>query len=356
MKKSIVTFAAVALSAMAAFSLAACNLSTDNPNDGNGDDRPAKYSVYAPDGAPALALTGLIAGHDTSLAEGFDFDVHVVKSDEDVLTALVTGASPKADFCILPVNIASKVLGTGETYQMLGTVTNGNLYFLTTGENALLTSENLGEALIGKKVGVVQLANVPGLTLQATFADYEIPYQIIPSAQVDGAEDKVNLVAFTPDNVSPEGGCDYYLCPEPAASAKIKGTSSTAKPFVMAGDLQELYGEGGYPQAIMVAKKSVISESKSAVEEVINYLTGSADYLANAEPATLIGLLDGKRTEGLAPSFTAANLTQQVVAHCSVRFTASASCKDTVNAFLAKLQAVNETAASTVSDEFYFVG
>ena len=349
MKKVITTIAATALCVATAFSLTACN--TQQPS--GGDDQPTKYSVYAPDGAPALALTNLIAGHDTSLAEGYDFDVHVV--DANTILTYVTGENPTADFCILPVNEASLKLGSGETYQMLGTVTNGNLYFLTTGENGPLAKENFATALIGKKVGVVQLARVPGLTLQATLADYEIPYQVLASAQEDGAEDKVNLIAFTPDNVTPAGGCDYYLCPEPAASTKIKGTSSTAKPFVLAGDLQELYGEGGYPQAVMVAKKSVIEQHAQAVGEVIEYLTASAAYLADAEPATLIDLLANKRTEGLAPSFNANNLTKEVVAHCSVGFTPSVTCKDTVNAFLTKLIAVNETAAKSVSDAFYYM-
>lgn len=352
MKKIIATIAATALCVVTALSLTAC---TVQPSEG-GDEQPAKYSVYAPDGAPALALTNLIAAHNTTLAEGYDFDVHVIDSDANVLSALVTGASPAADFCILPLNLASKVLGSGEVYQMLGTVTNGNLYFLTTGENAPLTQENFATTLLGKKVGVVQLAYVPGLTLQVTLADYEIPYQVIASAQEEGASDKVNLIAFTPDNVTPASGCDYYLCPEPAASAKIKGTSSTANPFALAGDLQELYGEGGYPQAVMVAKKEIVERDSKAVGEVIEYLTGSKDFLASAEPETLIQLLSDKRTAGLAPSFTAANLTAEVVSHCSVWFTPSATCKDTVNSFLAKLKTVNDGAANTVSDAFYYLG
>ena len=73
------------------------------------------------------------------------------------------------------------------------------------------------------------------------------------------ATDKVNLIAFDPTNVTPAGGCDYYLCPEPAASTKIKGTASAQKHFRMAGDLQALYGgEEGYPQAVLVAKKSIL--------------------------------------------------------------------------------------------------
>lgn len=88
-------------------------------------DTDKTYSVYAPDGAPALALVNAIEDK----AEKFEY--HVV--DSSTIQTYVTGEEPEADFCILPVNLASKVLGSGTVYQMLGTVTNGNLFFLSAG-------------------------------------------------------------------------------------------------------------------------------------------------------------------------------------------------------------------------------
>ena len=145
-------------------------------------DTDKTYSVYAPDGAPALALVNAIEDK----AEKFEY--HVV--DSSTIQTYVTGEEPAADFCILPLNAASKVLGTGTTYQMLGTVTNGNLFFLSSEDNEDLTQDNIS-TLVGKSVGVVQLPNVPGLTLQAVLNKYDIDYQIVEN---DGekATDKVN--------------------------------------------------------------------------------------------------------------------------------------------------------------------
>ena len=306
------------------------------------------YSVYAPDGAPALALVNAIEDK----AEKFEY--HVV--DSSTIQTYVTGEKPEADFCILPLNAASKVLGTGTVYQMLGTVTNGNLFFLSAEDNEDLTSENLS-TLVGKSVGVVQLPNVPGLTLQAVLNKYHIDYQIVEN---DGekATDKVNLIAFDPANVTPAGGCDYYLCPEPAASTKIKGTASAQKPFRMAGDLQALYGgEEGYPQAVLVAKKSVLEGDKTdkdVVKTMLSYMEESGAYLETVTPETVLSALDGVRTEGLSASFNANNLTKEVIANCSVRFTPSSECKKRVNAFLEELIAVNESAAKAVSDDFFY--
>ena len=323
----------------AALGLAACKQDADTDK---------TYSVYAPDGAPALALVNAIEDK----AEKFEY--HVV--DSSTIQTYVTGEEPEADFCILPVNAASKILGTGTVYQMLGTVTNGNLFFLSAEDNEDLTQDNLS-TLVGKSVGVVQLPNVPGLTLQVVLSKYKIDYQIVEN-NGEQAQDKVNLIAFDPANVTPAGGCDYYLCPEPAASTKIKGTASAQKPFRMAGDLQALYGgEEGYPQAVLVAKKSVLEGDKTdkdVVKTMLSYMENSNAYLKTVTPETVLSALDGVRTEGLSASFNANNLTSEVIANCSVRFTAASACKERVNAFLEELIAVNESAAKAVSDAFFY--
>lgn len=215
MKKVFITVTVAAVMAAVAMSASACTFNLSGGKGGNG----TTYTVYAPDGAPALALASFI--NEASSAEAdlvYDYDFHVVAAS--TITAQVTGETPAADFCVLPVNIAANVLGTGESYKMLGTVTNGNMFFLTTGENPMLTEANLS-TLVGKTVGVVQLQNVPGLTFQSVLMEKGIPYQILGNDTAINAE-KVNLRAFADaSTVTPAAGCDYYLCPEPAVSTKL---------------------------------------------------------------------------------------------------------------------------------------
>ena len=313
-----------------------------------GENDDGTYTVYAPDGAPALALANAVNEDDDR------YDFRIVASN--AITAQVQGEEPAADFCILPVNVAAKLLGKGETYQMLGTVTNGNMYLLTTGGNPGITTDNLS-SLVGKTVGVVQLNNVPGLTFQAVLSRNDIDYQILGN-DVEAASDKVNLQAFADaSTVTPASGCDYYLCPEPAATGKINGTASSANPFKLAGSLQTLYdGENGYPQAVLVAKTSVIEEAKSVVDTFITYMEGSADFLASASAADVVALLEDCYTEGMTPSLNANNLNATVIANCSVYFTAAQDCKSRVNAFLAELIDLNAEFTSAVSDSFYYAG
>lgn len=350
MKKLLTSIAALAMCAATVLGFAACDGKEPVEQKKDLPD----LQVYAPDGAPALALCNAIAKDDAKEEDSFDF--HVV--DASTITTFVTGASPAADVAVLPVNQAAKTLGSGATYQMLGTVTNGNLYFLTTGDMELTADEaQLKEALVGKKLGVVQLTNVPGLTLQVVLNRYHIDYAILENAEAEAATDKVNLVPFSPENVTPAGGCDFYLCPEPAASTKIKGTASAPKPFKMAGDLQALYGEeGGYPQAAIVAKKSVITERKAEIDALLGYLGGSASYLDSASVEIVLDLLDEARTDGLAPSFNANNLTKDVIARCSVGFRSAKEDKERVLTFLGELVKVSEASTAIPADDFFYMG
>lgn len=141
----------------------------------NGDNYPTatyegKVSVYAPDGAPALGLAGLMAEDD--FYSGVEMEYNIV--DSSTIMTYVTGTDPKADICVLPVNVAVKLLGSGENYKLVGTLTHGNLYIVST-NNTKITTSNLS-SLRGKTVGVVNLAAVPGLTFKTILKKYGIEY------------------------------------------------------------------------------------------------------------------------------------------------------------------------------------
>ena len=69
-----------------------------------------------------------------------------------------------------------------------------------------------------------------------------------------------------------------------------------------------------------------------------------------------MGLLDGKRADGLSPSFDEKNLTREVITRCSVGFTSGELCKVKVEEFLEKLIMVNSESTVIPSEEFYFLG
>ena len=135
--------------------------------------QPSEISVYMPDGAPALALAKLMNEENQFGQTSVEYNV----VPADTIGAQVNGADPAADICVLPVNAASKLLGSGEKYKMLGTVTNGNLYLLTE-DGESITEQNVSP-LAGKKIGVINLANVPGLTLKIILNKYDVAFETL---------------------------------------------------------------------------------------------------------------------------------------------------------------------------------
>lgn len=314
-----------ALMAVSVFGLSGCKKDEKN------------WQVYMPDGAPALALA-LPMSQD---AENDGVEYHVVSST--TITTFVTGNTPAADVCVLPVNLAAKLLGNGDEYQMLGVATHGNMYFLSDGDTDY-SQENVS-LLIGKTVGVVQLNNVPGLTLKAALCDLDVPYNDLSGGGA-AVENAVNLKAVTPTALT---GADVYLLPSPEADLRVaSGTMN------FAGSLQELYGgENGYPQAAIVAKRSVL-EDGAWIAQLLERMEENTAWLQTADKAVIAGAVSSHLTKGLTPKFTAANLTDGAIAHSGVRLQrmdngAVLQVKD----FLQKIIEIDGQMAAMPSDGFF---
>lgn len=337
MKKLSKIFAVIAVAALCIctlFGVAACNKQKDG------------VTVYAPDGAPALAIAPLMEnGGDIA-----DTPVSYKVVNASLIQTFVTGKDPAADVCILPVNAASKLLGSGETYKMLGTVTHGNLYLLKkSGDD--ITVDNLS-SLVGKTVGVIQLAAVPGLTFKTILNDNAVAFNDLGNGSP--VADKVNLKTMTPEEVLPsDKTCQYYVVPEPAATTKVTKTDGKLS---FAGDLQQLYGgEKGYPQAVIVAKNSLIQENPEFIEGLTKAINDGKKAVQNGEITfeNLVKAINANITEGSVSSLNAANLNMQVYNNCAINFVPSSECKEEVKSFLAKFIAISPASAATVKDEFF---
>jgi len=296
--------------------------------------------IYMPDGAPALAL-GLPMYEDNK-QDGMEY--HVVSAQ--VIQTYVTGNQPAADVCVLPVNLAAKLLGSQETYRMAGVVTHGNLYFLSADD----TQYGRGELskLLGKTVGVVQLNNVPGLTLKATLAAEGIPYNDLSDggSAVDNA---VNLKAVNPTALV---GADVYLLPSPEADRIVENTNLN-----WVGDLQALYGDGsGYPQAVIVVKNSVILYRKQLLADLLVKIENNTEWLKTAPKNVIADAVAAHLEVGLTPKFTAETLTDGAIAHSGIWMQyLSAETVAEVDGFLGKIAEIDPSKATVPNRNFYWL-
>ena len=185
------------------------------PSEVNEDSAtPEKVTVYSPDGAPALALAQMIKENSEivsyNVVEASTIQTYVKNADE----------AKNADFCIMPVNAAAKLLGNGQKYQMLGTVTHGNLFILSKGESDDFKDGEALKALIGKEVGVMQLPNVPGMVFKMILNQYNIPWQEVKN-EGEIAADKVNLAAVSDAaQVSADSRFAAFVAAEPLATLR----------------------------------------------------------------------------------------------------------------------------------------
>ncbi len=335
-------FQKILTAAVAVCTLATCGVVSACKKGDNGD-----ISVYMPDGAPALAFAQMM--HEDTDDDGVDYRV----VDASVIATKVSAndMDDNADLCVLPVNLASKRLGTGSEYQMLGLVTQGNMYLIS--NKGVATVENLS-ALQGKTVGLSQISNVPGLTLKAALGRQNVGWQEL-SGGASVLEDKVNLKPLA-NNTLIDGSLEYYLAAEPFVTTK---TASGA--FRVVGDLQTLYngdsGEVGYPQAGLVAKKAFLQENKAWTENFLHKLSQNSTWLATASAQTIYdAVVSHFEDENHKAAFGVQALTATCISRCGIQFAYAAECYARVDGFLAELTEINPQMAGPVAREFYWLG
>lgn len=330
--------AAIACAAAAVFVLGVSACAEDT---GSGE---FSYTVAMPDGAPALAAARLMV---EDMQFGVEVNYTVVNSN--AITQQVSGGV--ADICILPVNAAVQLAGSGETYSLLGTVTHGNLYMLSAKHpDEQITVSNL-KNLVGKTVGCIQLSSFVGNVFKIILEDNDIPYTVVESVS-DAKSDSVNLIniAEPSTGITPAAEFDYMIGAEPLVTAK-----TTAAPALkIVGDIQALYGENGFPQAVMLAKNSVIEQNGEFIADFISAVEANAEWIASddADMTAIVNAINANYG-GATSSLNANNLNSTVISRCAIEFVSATECRQEITDFIDKLEAVTGTTL-TIADKFFY--
>lgn len=332
------TFAvlACAAAASACVMVSAC---ADNTSEGN-----FSYTVAMPDGAPALAAAQLMV---EDMQFGGEVEYKVVNSN--AIAQQISGKS--ADVCILPVNAAVQLAGNGETYSLLGTVTHGNLYMISAKyPDAQITVQNLS-SLEGKTVGCIQLESFVGNVFKMILKANNIEYKVVESAE-EAESGVVNLmnIADPASGINPKAPHDYMIAAEPVVTAKTTATPE----LKIVGDIQALYGEEGFPQAVMLAKNSVISENPDFITDICEAVEANAEWIASdsADMSAIVSSINANYG-GATSSLNAKNLNATVISRCAIEFVSASDCKQEVISFIDKFEEVTG-ATLTIADSFFY--
>lgn len=357
MKSFKVVSCLLAVFAFGSMSLAGCGGEESSQSEGNA----LQVSVYMPDGAPAMAFAKLMK-EDTP----DDSVSYTVVNPSTIASRLTSGDEDKnADICVLPVTAASKLVGDGTRYQMLGVVTNGNLCILSKDEqlkNSFEASQYQDVSyLVGKTVGVMKINDLPGLTFKSILDGYGLPWQELKN-DGEAAADKINLKAIADataiDPMASDVAC--YVVAEPAASVQVKknGFTNVCELSVLYDCVTEDNSFGGYPQAVMVAKKSLLSEEKAWVDGFLQQVKGSVEALNSGVMTgeeVVAAIVAHQEDPYYKTTLNASVLTADVITRCAVRFADSINAKTPVQTYLTRLQGVETSAAKSVGDSFFYL-
>lgn len=320
------------------------------------------WVLYAPDGAPAMAFTPMME----EAQEGVEYRVVAPSLIASKVTN--TDMEKNADLCVLPVTAAAKLIGDGSKYLSLGVVTSGNLYLLSK-DSSLKQNLEANEyrdvsCLLGKTIGVMKINDVPGLTFKAALDGYGVEWQELKNGDTVSAT-KVNLKAIA-DATSIDPTDDTvaaYLVAEPAASVQINKNN-----FSIVCSLEDLYVRGeavqeveyqGYPQAILVAKKSLVTEEKERLDRFLNALLKSTDKWESdwVNGENIVELIQAHLEDrAYATTLKASVLSKETIERCRIGFVDNAHSKAAVQAYLTRIVATDALATKTVTDEFFYMG
>lgn len=260
MKKLLVSLsAAVLLAGCTAGGTASSAAPSSAPSASSETAAAEGLTILAPTGAPGYALIPAIEDNDVTLVDG-----------SDPLQAAFVNPQPQYDVIVAPTNLGVKLASAGKTdYRLAGILTTGNLYLVGTDESVLEGTGNL--ALFGEGA-------VPGLVYSKLYPETSMTATWYGSVQ----EAQAALLA---------GNADAALLAEPAATAAIAKASESGKTLKKIADLQEEWGDNGYPQAGLFVSESTLDENRATyhalMEEIISYAEsvhdGSTDIAADID-------------------------------------------------------------------------
>lgn len=252
MKKFIKIICILSIVCIIAVGLTACKADNDN------------YTLVAPDGAPALAVMNLF-GKEFA---GAKIDISLTAATN------IASSAMENDLAILPSNVAVNLFNGGRDIKMIGVVTFGNIYMISSLNQQVESLENLK----GKLVYSIGQNSVPDFVFRSILKSKNIDFEVGESA----VEGKVvikyaqapAIISYLVQNKA-SGVEAYGIIAEPAV------TNAVNKGLTQVFDLQELYSNGdsyGYAQAVLIASPKAY-EDRNFIKAVIKQMEKNEEYL-----------------------------------------------------------------------------
>jgi len=278
---------------------------------------PADFSVSAPSGAPALALSTLAVKNP----ERYTFVA------AEAITAEFAGAT--ADFIIAPLNAGAKLYRAGKsTYRLAAVVSWGNLFFASQREGFSPEAMNGAEiTLFGEN------------TINAAVAQFALAENGIVPAGVSYLAGAANTQSLL---LSDENA--IVLTAEPAlTAARMKNERVTG--FSLNTLYQNATGSDGFPQAALFVRADVAEEQPEAVNAYLQLVKEACDLCA----ADVNAVAEAAVTLELLPNVKVAT---QAIPGCALRFVPAAEAREQIE--LTAGIDLSQFGGDLPADDFYY--
>lgn len=334
-KKLSIIFASIILILTCCFGLVACN---------NTNQTTIKFAV--PDGAPAIAVTNIVKdGLTLDKNQKLQLDITNPKNVIDSIKA------KKLDMAILPTNVATMLYTASVTkndndpYVMLATATYGNLYILGNSTSATF------EQMIGKIMYAIGKGAIPGKVLEKVLTYNNIPFvEITKEEEKDSTKLNIMYVNDGPAVIQKMNSSKdevFGMLADPAVTLQKKQGKKLCydmqKEYQIATKSEVL----GYPQAVLIARKSFIASNKTLVEQVVTKMQENVAFINNPENQTA-GLETILQNNTFGTSSALKKIPAPSVKGCNIVVKNSNDAKNDIIALLANLS------LKPVADDFFY--
>ena len=230
-----------------------------------------------PEGLPALSVLGMYS-------ENKQFEDNVnIKYEKAATAETLTGSLLTEDdniIAIVPSSLAAQLYNKNMGYKILGTVSWGSLY--------LVSSENISglEDLKNKKIGIIGRGQTPDIVFRNILSKNNIDAESLDLEYFSSGTELASALAA--------GKIKTAVLSEPAASILMKKNTDVKMILSLNEEWKKLYSNKyGFPQATLIAKEGVLKKypdiaKKLALEleEQNKWLTGEGnkeEFLKTAE-------------------------------------------------------------------------
>ena len=246
-------------------------------DDKNAGEEKITVKFIFPEGLPALSVLGMYS-------ENKQFEDNVnIKYEKAATAETLTGSLLTEDnniIAIVPSSLAAQLYNKNMGYKILGTVSWGSLY--------LVSSENISglEDLKNKKTGIIGRGQTPDIVFRNILSKNNIDAESLDLEYFSSGTELASALAA--------GKIKTAVLSEPAASILMKKNTDVKMILSLNEEWKKLYSNKyGFPQATLIAKEGVLKKypdiaKKLALEleEQNKWLTGEGnkeDFLKKAE-------------------------------------------------------------------------